>query len=218
MDSFDFPFGSVSHGTMVISDIVPKLRDILAILEPGRWASLVEVYPDLERLGRNDDEVRIHRMVTAMFGDECAEDEDTGPFSNEETEAYVALCDVLDKLAPNGVYFGASEGDGTDIGFWPVEFDPEDIDCVQDDPDSNGPTYIARSYLEEGNLTRGQYGDVPYLFNVRMDDLTGRWVVDPLATLWGAWDSDHGIMAPWPAYDVTTLEEWSLAKEQQGRF
>ena len=35
-----------------------------------------------------------------------------------------SLFDLLDSLAPEGYYFGATEGDGSDFGFW--QFDDDD--------------------------------------------------------------------------------------------
>jgi len=74
---------------------------------------------------------------------------------------------------------------------------------------------IARSYLESGNLTRGNYGNTPRPVPVTWED--GEWrqdmtvkiadaVANPSAHVWGAWDSDYGWMAPWPSNDVAVAE------------
>ena len=37
------------------------------------------------------------------------------------------LFDILDKYAPEGHYFGARGGDGSDFGYWPNEEGPEGL-------------------------------------------------------------------------------------------
>ena len=88
---------------------------------------------------------------------------------------------------------------------------------------------IAKSYLEHGNLTRGQYGEIPRPVPVEWNPEEGRWVpvdVDILEALrekerytWGAFDSDWGYMAPWDAGDVVADSEvcphpdWAVEEE-----
>src|SRR5690606_18831625 len=47
--------------------------------------------------------------------DERWESEDVSYFLNEE------LWDVLNDYAPDGYYFGNTEGDGSDFGYWKIE-------------------------------------------------------------------------------------------------
>jgi len=48
----------------------------------------------------------------------------------DEVSWYLAedLWNAMDDIAPEGCYFGASEGDGTDYGFWRTS---EDINCPE---------------------------------------------------------------------------------------
>lgn len=43
------------------------------------------------------------------------------PDSDDGCEELNELFDVLDRYAPEGMYFGAHPGDGSDFGFWPIE-------------------------------------------------------------------------------------------------
>ena len=62
--------------------------------------------------------------------------------------------------------------------------------------------YTAKSYLESGNLTRGDYGVKPVLVRVRWLCLAERWIEDEDGYVFGAFDPDFGWMAPWPPDDV----------------
>ena len=60
--------------------------------------------------------------------------------------------------------------------------------------------FVSKSYQAEGNLTRGEYGDIPE--PIRVSWTHGEWVEDPNGTSWGVWDSQEGLLAPWPEEDV----------------
>jgi len=83
--------GTVSEGTMLADDLIPKFI-----------AALAEVKPE-EAEGR---ELEFVEIVESG--------------GNEESKRWVlrGLFDALDAIAPEGYYFGASPGDGADYGFW----------------------------------------------------------------------------------------------------
>lgn len=65
----------------------------------------------------------------------------------------------------------------------------------------------AKSFVENGNLTRGQYGEGPVLEKVVWDAEENGWRIatesDPESLQsWGAWDATFGWQAPWPDDDV----------------
>lgn len=92
--------GSVSWGTMRAEDLIPTFADELE--------SLIAAQP-------NHAEWEEHARLVA----EARAIED---FDSEEAVGIVeALFDVLEDFAPDGAYFGAHEGDGSDYGFWPVD-------------------------------------------------------------------------------------------------
>ena len=87
--------GTVSHGTLRAEDLIPAF--IAALPDDGNTAAL--------------------RAEAAQF---TAADYESGiavDFLHE------VLFDALDAHAPDGCYFGAHPGDGSDFGYWPVEDD-----------------------------------------------------------------------------------------------
>jgi hypothetical protein len=92
--SADFPYaGTVSHGTHRTVDLVPAFLDMLRALDPNQ-AQLIEQAYDLDRILSADEEGE---------EDDCLMD---------------SLRFALNEAAPEGWYFGAIEGDGSDFGFW----------------------------------------------------------------------------------------------------
>lgn len=86
--------GTVSHGTMLPSDLIPAF---LAELEALRGQPVDFVEPG---------------TATPEWIAANPEDAD---------ELLETLFDALDAYAPDGCYFGAHPGDGSDYGFWPAE-------------------------------------------------------------------------------------------------
>jgi hypothetical protein len=94
-------YGTVSHGTMRSQDLIPAFLDALAEVDPNGYA----------------------QMMSAAFGPVPAHVWDEGDSSDwwdSEDAHYLleSLFDALDGAAPEGHYFGAHPGDGSDFGFW----------------------------------------------------------------------------------------------------
>lgn len=88
---------SISHATLREEDLIPAFEALLdtAGVEYDRP-------PSVDKL---------------LLGQALTDDE------QEEVAYYVneTLIDLLDKIAPDGTYFGAHPGDGSDYGFWEGE-------------------------------------------------------------------------------------------------
>jgi hypothetical protein len=98
--------GSISHGTMRECDLIPTFMSTLHDFSPSRAAAITDEYG-------------------AAFIERCStEDGLDYSLTNEmERQSWLleSLFDALDDIAPEGYYFGAIEGDGSDYGFWPAE-------------------------------------------------------------------------------------------------
>lgn len=86
---------SVSWGTMRSEDLIPKFLGVLKQYAPDNYDAYVKANPEVLDLKGMDDE------TLGWVFDE--------------------LFDELDKIAPEGTYFGAHPDDGADYGFWSVE-------------------------------------------------------------------------------------------------
>lgn len=85
--------GSVIHGTLRSFDLVYAFIDKLDFLGQD-----ISEYEYLDKIPEDD------------------------PFWDSEDASMLVeeLMDKLNELAPEGYYFGAHQGDGSDFGFWPV--------------------------------------------------------------------------------------------------
>jgi len=90
---------TIIHGTMRTQDLVPVLADKLHELSQHLFD---KVFTDWEPPGWWDD---------------------THPWWDSEECADVLndLFDRLNECAPEGYYFGAHPGDGSDFGFWEID-------------------------------------------------------------------------------------------------
>lgn len=102
-----FPLGSVSSGTMRADDLIPAFCDVVR-----------ELLTVQDRLGNVTAETR---QAFYDINSRMDDDKDGEYYASEEAEWDLeCLFDTLSELAPHYTYFGASEGDGADYGFWPT--------------------------------------------------------------------------------------------------
>ncbi len=94
-------YGTIIHGTMHPQDLIPAFLDALAEVDPMVHA----------------------QMMMLPFGvvpSHAMEDESADWWSDAQWRLE-ELFDALDASAPEGYYFGAHPGDGSDFGFWEME-------------------------------------------------------------------------------------------------
>lgn len=91
--------GTVSHGTLRSQDLGPAFFDALDDMDPQSAKEWLTEWEDV----------------------------DAADFEHDDAmDAIADLEDRLNELAPDGVYFGAHPGDGSDFGFWESEEDEEE--------------------------------------------------------------------------------------------
>ena len=88
---------SLSHGTLLNDDLIPAFYEFL---ESINFKAADEIYNDVDY------------YYILEFG-----------HYDSETAYYLLdeLFDKLNELAPDGYYFGAHPGDGSDFGFWQLD-------------------------------------------------------------------------------------------------
>jgi len=96
--------GTVSHGTLRSEDLIATFLPILCNLDRNT----------ANQVGDGEHDEAIIETVPYPLPDELLE---------PASELALWLIEKLDAAAPEGFYFGAHEGDGSDFGFWPIEDD-----------------------------------------------------------------------------------------------
>lgn len=94
---------SVISGTMLDADLIMAFLPYIEQYLPERTKVIDDGNYWLERLNNPDD---------VMFWSEVA---DLSYYVNE------TLFNALDSLSPDGMYFGAHPGDGSDYGWWAAD-------------------------------------------------------------------------------------------------
>ena len=97
--------GSVSHGTLLTEDLLDAFAGELELLV-NRNA----------KAWRSDEGGKRRDKYMKLVGDAREVDD-----KEDAAEIIIDLMDALQEFAPQGVFFGAHEGDGSDFGFWPNE-------------------------------------------------------------------------------------------------
>ena len=95
--------GTVSHGTLRRQDLIPVFLDVLAIADSTAYDQLM--------------------VSNAGIPAYVADEGDNSDWWDSDDAAYLLedLFDALDAASPEGYYFGAIEGDGSDFGYWPID-------------------------------------------------------------------------------------------------
>lgn len=142
------PLGTVSSGTLRPEDIAESLFHFIDGLQVCGSPSGAAPWGDcLETRNRWWD--RFHPIADALFpNDDGSMVEDREILANciEEME------ELLHEICPPYMYFGAREGDGADIGFWPAHDSLSELPKYDDYPDElPGDDFIVVN--DHGNLS-----------------------------------------------------------------
>jgi len=106
--------GTVIHGTFRSEDLIPAFADELELLdEQKKFVSLVK---EANKFKDWEDCEECCWLIERLW-DALSEFAPEGCYFGT-TEG---LWDALSEFAPEGCYFGTTEGDGSDFGFWPCE-------------------------------------------------------------------------------------------------
>jgi len=141
--------GTVSHATMRPEDLIPCF------------------ITELERLDTNKEYSSVIKEGKQIIQSEDWDSENTSMFLNED------LWDALNNFAPPYCYFGSTEGDGSDCGFWPCdieetlqEFDGLKVKDLSEVPeDYSGEIFLVNDH---GNVTfyQSENGNVTEIWSV----------------------------------------------------
>jgi hypothetical protein len=123
--------GTISHGTLRAADLLESFTDELARLEPG-----------------NDliDEARAVITLDRAGWSNLVD-------SEEASDLLTSLVDALNEHAPVYCYFGTTDGDGSDFGFWPSMEAIEELPRIQNVAGEDLPDEDHCYVNDHGNVT-----------------------------------------------------------------
>lgn len=112
-------FGTISSGTLRSNDIVPRFLQFLESNAKDEFDKITSENPDLANAYKDREEKHIYGNIMLVEWNE------ENPFwaSEECFDVTCDLIDLIDRLCPQGYYFGQSEGNGSDFGFFEVDCD-----------------------------------------------------------------------------------------------
>lgn len=103
--------GTVVRGTLQPDDLLTAFFDRLRVLDKYRARGIrrdyAQVFESLPQL-RNPEAILCEK--------------ESRQIAKDAAECLILLHDALEEHAPEGLFFGAHPGDGSDFGFWPVEW------------------------------------------------------------------------------------------------
>lgn len=105
--------GTVIYGTMRPEDLIPAFMDQISLMiEHG--------HPTIEPKDGQEAVQAVGAIHAGLGAIERAAEHPEYFESEDASWDLETLFDILNSLAPEGYYFGAHEGDGSDYGFWEV--------------------------------------------------------------------------------------------------
>ena len=107
--------GSISHGMLMIADLMGAFADELLWLDPIQGQSATTLAS----------EAKTRAEALEAGAEEIENDQET----------LMELFDRLQEHAPPYCYFGQNEGNGSDFGFWPCMEQIEELPRVSDPAD-----------------------------------------------------------------------------------
>ena len=120
---------SVSSGTLKSEDLIPKFLGVLKTYGKDKYDEYIKENPEVEDWENLDDE------TMGWVVDE--------------------LTDLLNEIAPEGCFFGASEGDGADFGFWSMSNESKKKESLYGRPDSEKDELAGKYYVDIENDSEG---------------------------------------------------------------
>lgn len=103
-DTAPTPNESISHGTHRERHLIPAFLDAVEAYAPDHYEAIM---------------VQPFSFIPEYVTDEG---DDSEWWDSEEAQWKLEqLFDILNEVAPEGCYFGAHPGDGSDFGFWECE-------------------------------------------------------------------------------------------------